>query len=115
MYRGIERLEIVSIVLEPAQDNPQLIFETLNTKGLELSETDKIRNYLLMGKDLDSQTRLYNDLWYPIEQRFRNEDQHFKRFMRHYLTLKTRKIPKPRVIFTRTLESMLKQDNLQTS
>ena len=94
VYRGIERLEIVSIVLEPARDNPQLIFETLNTKGLELSETDKIRNYLLMGKDLDSQTRLYNDLWYPIEQRFRNEDQHLKRFMRHYLTLKTRKIPK---------------------
>ena len=94
VYRGIERLEIVSIVLDPDQDEPQLIFETLNVKGLDLSETDKIRNYLLMGKTLDSQTRLYNDLWYPIEQRFRNEDQQFKRFMRHYLTLKTRKIPK---------------------
>ena len=94
VYRGIQRLQIVSIVLDPTQDEPQSIFETLNTKGLELSETDKIRNYLLMGQTADSQTKLYNDLWYPIEQRFRNEDQQFKRFMRHYLTLKTQKIPK---------------------
>ena len=94
VFRGIKRLEIVSIVLKRAQDNPQFIFETLNTKGLQLSETDKIRNYLLMGQTADSQTKLYNDLWYPIEQRFRNEDQQFKRFMRHYLTLKTQKIPK---------------------
>ena len=99
VFRGIERLEIVSIVLERTRDNPQFIFETLNTKGLELSETDKIRNYLLMGKDLDSQTRLYNDLWYPIERRFRNEDRHFERFMRHYLTLKTGRIPKLRDIY----------------
>lgn len=94
VYRGIERLEVVSIVLERDRDEPQLIFETLNTKGLNLLETDKIRNYLLMGKTLDSQNKLYNDLWYPIEERFRNEDTQFKRFMRHYLTLKTQKIPK---------------------
>ena len=85
--------------LNALEMNHNLFLRTLNTKGLELSETDKIRNYLLMGKDLDSQTRLYNDLWYPIEQRFRNEDQHFKHFMRHYLTLKTRKIPTLRDIY----------------
>ena len=51
VYRGIQRLQVVSIVLDPAQDNPQLIFETLNTKGLDLSEVDKIRNYLLMGQE----------------------------------------------------------------
>ena len=94
VYRGIERLEIVSIVLDRARDEPQSIFEALNAKGLDLTQTDLIRNYLLMGQPPDSQTKLYNDLWYPIEQRFRNEDQQFKRFMRHYLTLKTRKIPK---------------------
>lgn len=99
VYRGIERLEIVSIVLDRAQDEPQSIFETLNTKGLDLSETDKIRNYLLMGKDLDSQTRFYNDLWYPIEQRFRNKDQQFNSFIRHYLMLKTRKKPTKRDIY----------------
>ena len=99
VYRGIQRLQVVSIVLEPPQDNPQLIFETLNTKGLELSEIDKIRNYLLMGQDPDSQARLYNDLWFPIEARFRNEDTQFKRFMRHYLTLKTRSIPRLRDIY----------------
>ena len=99
VYRGIERLEIVSIVLDRAQDEPQSIFETLNTKGLELSETDKIRNYLLMGKTHDSQTRLYNDLWYPIEQRFRNKDQQFNSFMRHYLMLKTQKKPAKRDIY----------------
>ena len=87
-------MQIVSIVLDPAQDNPQLIFEALNAKGLDLSEVDLIRNYLLMGQDPDSQIRLYNNLWFPIEQRFRNKDTQFNRFMRHYLTLKTRKIPK---------------------
>ena len=99
VYRGIERLQIVSIVLDPPQDNPQLIFETLNAKGLDLSAVDLIRNYLLMGQDRDSQTRLYNDLWFPIEQRFRNEDKHFRHFMRHYLTLKTRQIPTLRDIY----------------
>ena len=99
VYRGIQRLQIVSIVLEPPQDNPQVIFETLNAKGLELSQTDKIRNYLLMGQTEKSQTRLYNDLWFPIEQRFRNEEKHFDRFMRHYLTLKTRSIPRLRDIY----------------
>jgi len=99
VFRGIERLQIVSIVLDRAQDEPQSIFETLNTKGLELSETDKIRNYLLMGQTADSQTRLYNDLWYPIEQRFRNEDQQFNSFMRHYLMLKTQKKPTKRDVY----------------
>lgn len=99
VYRGIERLQIISIVLDPAQDSPQVIFETLNTKGRELSQTDKIRNYLLMGQNEKSQTRLYTNLWYPIEQRFRNEGKQFDRFMRHYLTLKTRTIPRLRDIY----------------
>ena len=99
VYRGIERLQIVSIVLDPAQDNPQLIFETLNAKGLDLSEVDLIRNYLLMGQDPDSQTRLYNDLWFPIEDGFRNEGQHFRHFMRHYLTLNTKQIPNLKDIY----------------
>ena len=80
-------------MLDRARDEPQSIFETLNTKGLELSETDKIRNYLLMGQTADAQTRLYKDLWYPIEQRFRNKDPQFNSFMRHYLMLKTQKKP----------------------
>lgn len=116
VYRGIQRLEIVSIVLDPNRDEPQSIFETLNTKGLELSETDKIRNFLLMGKTHDTQTRLYKGLWYPIEQRFRNEDQQFNRFMRHYLTLKTRKIPRRKDIyktFKHYVEMVQSSDKLQ--
>ena len=99
VYRGIQRLEIVSIVLDRARDEPQSIFETLNTKGLALSETDKIRNYLLMGQTADAQNKLYNDLWYPIEQRFRNKDPQFNSFMRHYLMLKTQKKPMKRDIY----------------
>lgn len=110
VYRGIERLEIVSIVLDAAQDEPQSIFEALNAKGLDLSQTDLIRNYLLMGQTPDSQKILYENLWYPIEQRFRNEDQQFKRFMRHYLTLKTRKIPKMSDIY-RNFKSYVKTQN----
>lgn len=99
VYIGIQRLQIVNIILGD-QDKPQLIFEGLNAKGLSLTEADKIRNYVLMGQKLDFQTYLYKRLWFPIEQRFRNQDdKQFDRFMRHYLTLKTRRIPALRDIY----------------
>ena len=99
VYRGIQRLQIVNIILDD-KDKPQLIFEGLNAKGLSLTEADKIRNYVLMEQPHDYQTKLYEEFWYPIEQLFRNEDEkQFDRFMRHYLTLKTGRIPAFRDIY----------------
>ena len=92
---GINKLMIVEISLHKDHDNPQLIFESLNSTGMDLSQADLIRNYVLMSLDNDEQTKLYKDYWYPIEQRFRyggNGDA-FDRFMRDYLTLKQGVIP----------------------
>ncbi len=100
VYRGIQRLQIVKIVLDREQDKPQPIFESLNAKGRKLSQADLIRNLVLMGQEYDFQTSLYEEFWFPIEQRFRNEDaKQFDRFMRHYLTLKTGSIPALRDIY----------------
>ena len=91
LYKGISKLIIVDISLEQ-QDNPQLIFESLNSTGMDLSQVDLIRNYVLMGLDNDEQTRLYKSYWYPMEQSFSHTQNVtlFNRFMRDYLTLKSK-------------------------
>ena len=94
VYKGIQKLMIVDISLNRDYDNPQLIFESLNSTGLDLSQADLIRNYVLMGQEPNFQNRLYETYWYPMEQRFGEEyTKRFDRFMRDYLTLKTRQIP----------------------
>lgn len=97
LYRGLQRLNIVDIMLTRNQDNPQLIFESLNSDGVKLSHADLIRNYVLMGQEIDFQSKLYNDYWFPMEKCFREEFKEksdaFDRFIRDYLTLKTEKIP----------------------
>ena len=93
VYRGLQRLDIVDLMLTRNQDNPQLIFESLNSAGLHLSQADLIRNYVLMGQEISFQERLFNDYWLPMEEYFREEPKLFDRFMRDYLTLKTERIP----------------------
>ena len=94
VYKGIQKLMIVSIALESGSDEPQLIFESLNSTGLALSQADLIRNYVLMGQEHNVQTRLYQTYWYPMEQRFGDEySKRFNLFIRDYLTLKTGQIP----------------------
>ena len=93
---GVNKLMIVDIALERDQENPQLIFESMNSTGKALSEADLIRNYILMGLEHLSQTEIYQDLWRPMELDFGQEaygDQ-FDDFMRHYLTIKTGDIPR---------------------
>ena len=92
---GVEKLLIVDIALERDHDNPQLIFESLNSTGLDLSQADLIRNYVLMGQPPELQHDIYTNSWYPLEQSFPAEHQDlFDRFMRDYLTMKTGQIPK---------------------
>jgi uncharacterized protein with ParB-like and HNH nuclease domain/predicted transport protein len=92
---GLAKLMIVDIALSREQDNPQLIFESMNSTGRELSQADLIRNFVLMGLEPAHQTQLYEDHWRPMEVDFGQEayGTHFDSFMRHYLTLKTGEIP----------------------
>lgn len=95
LCRGIAKLMVVEVALQRGQDNPQLIFESMNSTGLALSQADLIRNFVLMGQEKTEQTRLYKNYWRPMEERFGQEayKSAFDGFMRHYLTMKTRRIP----------------------
>ena len=100
VYGGIQKLMIVDISLNRDYDNPQLIFESLNSTGLDLSQADLIRNYVLMGQERNIQNRLYEDYWVPMEDYFGDEyTKRFDRFIRDYLTLKTRRIPNIRSVY----------------
>jgi uncharacterized protein with ParB-like and HNH nuclease domain/predicted transport protein len=92
---GLAKLAVVDISLSRDQDNPQLIFESMNSTGRELSQADLIRNFILMGLEPVLQTRLYEEFWRPMEVDFGQEayGTRFDGFMRHYLTVKTGSIP----------------------
>lgn len=96
VYESIGKLQIVNITLDRAVDDAQAIFESLNSTGKELSESDLIRNYVLMGLELSEQTYVYEHLWRPVEQLFIYETQGtvMDAFFRHYLTMKLSRIPK---------------------
>lgn len=96
LCKGLEKLMLVDIALDRTHDNPQLIFESMNSTGLELSQADLIRNFVLMGLEPDRQEKLYNEYWRPMEMAFGQDayGSHFDSFMRHYLTIKTGTIPK---------------------
>ena len=88
LFETIKKLEVINIRLDE-DDDPQLIFESLNSTGLDLSEADKIRNYLLMSLTPAEQENLYTRFWNPIEE-FTNYDP--SPFVRDYLTIKQGKI-----------------------
>ncbi len=93
---GLLKLFIVDISLNRDHDNPQLIFESMNSTGKDLSQADLIRNFMLMRLDGETQKRLYEYYWRPMEVEFGQEaySSYFDSFMRHYLTMKTGNIPK---------------------
>ena len=95
IYNGIQRLFVVDVALEKDKDNPQLIFESLNSTGLDLSQADLIRNYVLVGQEIVIQTELYEKYWFPMEQSYGNDYAvTFNSFMRDYLSVKTGQIPR---------------------
>jgi len=99
--RGLAKLVVVDIALSRDQDNPQLIFESMNSTGKELSQADLIRNFILMGLEPVLQTRLYEEYWRPMELDFGQEayGTQFDSFMRHYLTVRTGDIPREREVY----------------
>lgn len=101
VYKGIDKLIVVDISLDREHDNPQLIFESLNSTGLDLSQADLIRNYVLMGLEPKEQKKLYDEFWFPMEQSFGQENYaaSFDRFMRDYLTIRVGRIPNIREVY----------------
>ncbi len=93
IFKGLEKLMIVEIALEKGKDDPQRIFESMNSKGMELAQTDLIRNYIVMETEIEKQEGFYNKYWRAMEEEFKQNEKLFDRFVRHYLTIKTREIP----------------------
>ena len=96
LFDAICRLEIINISLNH-EDNPQLIFESLNSTGLELSEGDKIRNYVLMGQPNDLQTKYYEKYWNKIEEATAYD---VTSFVRDYLSVKQQCTPNINNVYT---------------
>ncbi|MBQ7562260.1 MAG: DUF262 domain-containing protein [Synergistaceae bacterium] len=93
IFESISKLQIVNITLERSLDDAQAIFESLNSTGKELSESDLIRNYLLMGLDNNEQIYIYEQYWRPMEKLFGNQILEMDQFFRDYITLKINVIP----------------------
>ncbi len=96
VQRGLSKLIFVDIALDRQKDNPQRIFESLNSTGLELSQADLIRNYILMGLSRTNQEKIYKSYWEVIEKNAKDETLNKTRvseFIRDYLTFKNKEIP----------------------
>ncbi len=96
LFSAIKQLVIVEIELKNGEDDPQLIFESLNSTGLDLTEADKVRNFVLMKENSEVQEKYYNDYWNKIEI---NTNYTVSDFIRHYLTIKERVIPNKNKVY----------------
>ncbi|WP_367688639.1 GmrSD restriction endonuclease domain-containing protein [Helicobacter pylori] len=93
IFKGLDKLMIVWIALKKGKDDPQLIFESMNSKGIELTQADLIRNYIIMETEVEKQEDFYNQYWRAMEEDFKQNETLFNQFVRHYLTIKTKEIP----------------------
>jgi len=97
IFEAVQRLQVIDIALKLPDDDPQLVFESLNSTGLDLNEGDKIRNYILMGLSIDTQEHYYNAYWNPIEKKtgYDKDSNSFNVswFIRDFLSIKQRRIP----------------------
>ncbi len=90
VYRGLDRLVVVDVTLDRGTDDPQLIFENLNSTGIDLSQSDLIRNFILMRLPEKQQTELYDSYWSKLESLFRGSEKILDAFLRDYLAFKTK-------------------------
>lgn len=96
VMKGLAKLMFVEVSLDREKDDPQRIFESLNSTGLELSQADLIRNYILMGHNRKDQNKIYQNYWEIIESLAKDETLNVSRvsdFIRDYLTLENKNIP----------------------
>ncbi|MBH0257027.1 DUF262 domain-containing protein [Helicobacter pylori] len=99
IFKGLEKLMIVWIALKKEKDDPQLIFESMNSKGIELTQTDLIRNYIVMETEVEKQEDFYNQYWRAMEEDFKQNETLFNQFVLHYLTIKIGKIPNEKRVY----------------
>ncbi len=101
LYDAIGKLQIVDIVLDRQYDDPQAIFESLNSTGMDLKDSDLIRNHLLMGINTTTQFDVYNNIWRPTELLFYYDRQSelLDNFFRDYLTMKIGRIPRKNEVY----------------
>lgn len=101
IYEAIGKLQLVNITLDRSIDDPQLIFESLNSTGIDLSQSDLIRNHILMGLDNETQVRVYDRIWHPMEKLFGYEKQSdlMDKFFRDYLTFRNGRIPNQNKVY----------------
>jgi uncharacterized protein with ParB-like and HNH nuclease domain len=102
VLKGLNKIMFVEISLDREKDDPQKIFESLNSTGLELSQADLIRNYILMGLTRKSQNKIYDSYWEIIEKSAKNNTDNSSNvsdFIRDYLTLKNNKIPNKNKVY----------------
>ena len=102
VINGLKKLVFVSIELDRDKDNPQRIFESLNSTGLDLTQADLIRNYILMGLNKKHQDKIYVDYWKDIERLARDESTNISRvsdFIRDYFTMKNKHTPNKKDIY----------------
>ncbi|MGL2882018.1 GmrSD restriction endonuclease domain-containing protein [Helicobacter pylori] len=100
IFKGLEKLMMVWIALEKGKDDPQLIFESMNSKGIELTQTDLIRNYIVMETETEEKQKdFYNGYWRAMEEDFKQNETLFNRFVRHYLTIKTGEVPNIKKVY----------------
>lgn len=107
VMKGLSKLIFVNIALDRQKDNPQRIFESLNSTGLELSQADLIRNYILMGLPRKEQEQVFRRFWEPIERNALNLEVNESRvsdFIRDYLTLKQKDIPNKGAVYAKFKE-----------
>jgi len=102
ILNGLNRLIFVEISLERDKDDPQRIFESLNSTGLDLSQSDLIRNFILMDLPPKDQNRIFETIWNPIEENARDYIQQtslVSAYIRDYLTLRNKKIPNKNKVY----------------
>jgi len=101
IYESIGKLQIVNITLDRQSDDPQAIFESLNSTGIDLKDSDLVRNHILMGLDTATQIDVYNNIWRPTEVLFdyKHQSELLDNFFRDYLTMKLGNIPKKNEVY----------------
>lgn len=112
LWEAATRLDMVYISLSAGRDEPQSIFESLNSTGKNLTSTDLIRNFVLMDQPQSDQERLYDGYWAKIESRFSDrKDTEFDEFTRVHLAHELRRYPKKTAVYESFKEWVVSQKN----
>lgn len=116
IYQGLQKLVFIEIGLDKDKDDPQKIFQSLNSTGLDLSQADLIRNYVLMDLPQNQQLQIYENFWTEIElntTESNTKNSRLSDFIRDYLTFKFSKIPNQDKVFETFKEKFTFNNNIE--